>query len=217
MGENAPAEREGIAAQGVARPASMTEPSEGGVDVLSAQAPGIGEVATKPAAAEPKEAGEAITPAAIDKMNLLRSGEGTATIAGGNFAGAVEDRFHHVISPGMRAGVDMTKEQFAQKRAQGQPVRIRRDDRSGKRLNEEVKEAVVGKLVRGEFDRKGLLGGRVDVREGQKKSKPHSVDEVSRRLLLNGTYLGKDRKKLVDKVKGFLTDEQWKKVPLGAR
>lgn len=215
MGQNEPAEREGIAAQGVARPSAMTEPAEGGKDVMAASAPGKADVAVRPQRRSnlPKAAGRAYVPVGFTKKELLRSGEGTATIAGKNFAGVLEDRVHFVVDPGRRGGVNVSEAYTQQKREQGQLVRrlrVEGEKVSKKRnlLSESAREAVVGKLVRGRFDSKGALNGKS---EGP-------LEEIKKKLLLNGTYLGSDARKLVDKVQGFLTKDQWKKLrPAGVK
>lgn len=211
MGQNSPASREGIEAQGIARPDNTTEPAEGGIDVLSAAAPGKGDVAVRPSRRmKVTAAGRAYEPKGFQKKELLRRGEGTATIAGRNFEGVVEDRFHHALSPGTRAGEVLSNERIKQKMAQGQAVVVKRaaDDKTyaGDLLNEAVRKSVVDKLVRGHYDGRGLLT------PGKEGEKPHPVDDVRKNLLRNGTYLASDAGKLVEKVQSFLTKEQWKKL-----
>lgn len=213
MGQNEPAQREGINAQGIGKVDSMSEPHEGGVDVLTAAAPGKGSVAGEPSVPAREVKGPSYAPQKMDVKALLRRGEGTATIAGGNYAGVIEDRVHHVVEPGRRSG-NVTKE--GQKAEQGQFVRVlkARDEATQAQqkkytLKEEVRESIVGKLVKGNFDRTLVR------REGQKKA--HPVDEIRRKLAINGTYLEVDKKKLLDKVRSFLTEEQWKRVQLGGR
>lgn len=188
----------------------MTEPSEGGADVLSASAPGEGRVAVRPSRRSnlPKAAGRAYAPVGFTKKELLRSGEGTATIAAGNFEGVVEDRIQHAFFPGRRAGVSVSKAQDGQKVEQGQVVRESRNGRKrvakGSVLGESTRKAIVGRLVQGKYGEKVLQG-----------EKANTVDEVRKRLLLNGTYLRSDARKLVEKVQGFLTKEQWGKLEAG--
>lgn len=191
----------------------MSEPHEGGVDVLTAAAPGKGEVAVEPSASVPEVKGPSYAPQKMDVKALLRRGEGTATIAGGNYAGVIEDRVHRVVEPGRRSG-NVTKD--GQKSEQGQFVRLIRgpDEATRKykkkyRLKEEVRESIVGKLVRGNFDRTLVR------KEGQQKA--HPVDEIRRKLAINGTYLEADKSKLLNKVRSFLTEEQWKRAQLGGR
>jgi hypothetical protein len=50
------------------------------------------------------------------------------------------------------------------------------------------------------------------VKGERKEFRSHPVDEIRRKLLMNGTYLEGDARKLVDRVKGFMKEEQWQKV-----
>lgn len=163
----------------------------------------------RPRAKGLRAAGRAYVPKGFSKQELLSGGHGTATIAGRNFEGVVEDRIRHALSPGARPGEILSEERVGQAAEQGRTVRIYRGrgDAGSSVLKEEVRNKVVEKLVRGH------VGGTDLLRRGKKL---HPINTIRKELLKNGTYLASDARKLVEKVRGFLTKEQWKVVKSAA-
>jgi len=162
--------------------------------------------------------------------DLTHSGNNASTIAAGNFEGVLADRLHQVASPGSVAGGTGDIDALARKLLRGRltsfasqeqkdAVLAKADeirkyeqhltsqqtanldpDRKGKEvfapLPEGVRKSLVDKMVRGVYDSEAVLGGE--------KYKQPVLNTVARMSMMNGTYLGIDAERLLQKVRSLL-------------
>ncbi|EME79465.1 uncharacterized protein MYCFIDRAFT_90058 [Pseudocercospora fijiensis CIRAD86] len=220
MGDNVSAGREGPNAQGVGRvtgadenvrnehpssrsmrnPSEVQEPAEGGVSVLESSTPGHLSTAARIASLESKEdsaisgslnareetslrdrlakakaSGLAYRPRAPSREHLLHTGSSAATPASKDFEAVVLDRFKTGRSP-VKALTVQTGE-----KARTLP-------------NQDI---LLRKLVAGKYPTSWL-----STENGRYKQK--TLNQVIKNLAMNGTYLGKDANKLIEKVRHLL-------------
>ncbi|KAF7193950.1 hypothetical protein HII31_04723 [Pseudocercospora fuligena] len=221
MGENISAGREGPNAQGVGRvtgadenvrnehpssrsmrnPHEVQEPSEGGVSVLEATTPGPPSAAARAASLEGKETESAIAesfnagqetslrdrlakakakglsfePQAPSREHLLHTGSSAATPASKDFEGVVLDRYKAGRSPVI-------------------PLTVQKGEKARTLMNKNI---LLQKLVAGKYPASWL-----STENGSYKQK--TLNEVMKKLAMNGTYLGKDAYKLIEKVRPLL-------------
>lgn len=221
MGENLSAGREGPNAQGVGRvtgadenvrnehpssrsmrnPSQVQEPAEGGVSVLEASTPGplstaaraasLGGNETETAIAESFNAGQEMSlrerlakakakglsfrPQTPSREHLLHTGSSAATPASKDFEGVVLDRY--------KAG-----------RSPVTPVAVQKGEKARTLGNQHL---LLQKLVAGKYPTSWL-----STENGRYKQK--TLNEVMKKLAINGTYLEKDADKLIEKVRPLL-------------
>lgn len=137
----------------------------------------LGEDDIKNNAPQPKPT--PIKPTTHKHHDLLHAGSGASTIAGGNFEGVIRDRIKATSFP------------------HNPSAEPHRWHTKGNGMKTDFKEHIVNKLVRGQYDRRDLLGGK-------KFAKQPVLNDVARMMLLNGSYLASDGRKLLGKVRSLL-------------
>lgn len=185
MGENVSAGREGPNAQGAGRPLGTERDITSGVeanpghhkewmrrsgrsDLVEADVEEESSVVSK---------GAPVKPSILRHQDLLHSGAGVSTIAGGNFEGVVRDRIKAASFPYS---------------PDAQPTKLAAYNMDGI-----LKEQIVKRLVRGIYDRREVFAG-------DKFPKQRTLNDVARMTLLNGSYKSEDGGRLLEKVKSLL-------------
>lgn len=184
MGENVSAGREGPNAQGAGRPLRTEQDTMGGLEAnpghhqewvrRSRQVEEEVDVEEE-SGVLPKDA--PIKPTTLQRDDLLHSGSGVSTIAGGNFEGVIRDRIKAAGFPHSPVA---------------RPMKFRTA-----RMNDVLKEQIVKRLVRGVYDKR-------DVFAGDKLNKHRALNDVARMTLLNGSCSSSDGEKLLEKVRSLL-------------
>lgn len=218
-------------ARGIRTPDSKIEtPSEGGASVMEpmgaapeapvAEQPNAGTAEAPATTTTPTTNSSPVAPAkevapsksAQTIAEYLHSGNGTSTLLSSNFPGMIADRAA-VLSP--RSSPSTPTEAEVAFRLRRNPkqltafrTRADKDSYTKSRaesnlpkfrpLPESAQQQIINRMVLGRYDKHRLLGGW-DLHKQQPLLNP-----VHRELLKNPTYLGKDAKQFMDKLKGLL-------------
>lgn len=141
----------------------------------------------------------------LNAQDLLRSGQGTATIANSDFRGVLLDRLRYVAGPG-DSGTAVNVDQAGRRsRVTRRHVRqmltftasTKPDRQHRPAINDLLAQDLLEKVVHGRHEGDDVLGGK-------QKYKQSTLNDVARAMTLNPTYAAKDTARFVTKVRSLL-------------
>lgn len=156
-------------------------------------------------------------PEAVTRDEYLKLGQGGATIAGGNFAGVIEDRIKQVAEPTQdefRYAPDIAKRMIKgelvsfkdEKEKADVLATIKKEDFDFSPIPSNSQNVMFDKFVRGAYS---------DLNAAPQKNK--ILTEVARTISRNGSYLNKDSTKLLRKIGSLLPSEAAARRPAASK